>query len=1302
MKTLLSIFRYTWVTAWYAIAISVVLLAVLFSGMRLLLPYAVDYRSEIQNELSRYIGQPVNIDTLDAEWRGLEPSLVLKNVTLLDAGGETAVLQFQKIRLGLDWLASLALRDVVFSGITLVGLDLTLTKFADGHIALQGLTDRGGNQDLDALTGWLFSQGELRIEDSDLTWVDQRLENSPKLQLADVNVLLRNVGQQHWLDVSLTLPEYAGESLSLSVEMHGNPLAPAKGRKTRLYVEGTAINFAGLLPELQILGIETGVENADFQLWMDWRNGEIQKVQGTAELKAITLAGGSSTGRTQHSVDRLAGQINWQKNADGWRFDGDNIVLIRGDDFWLPSRVSLSYLQTASPNVLREEEAAVALPAQLDLAVSFLRLDRLSELLPVLSSALSGDETVAEGGQQVAQKPAQQLLQALQGINLRGEIHDLRATWQTGDDTRLQSYARFESLISNAWNRVPPVSDAKGQLWLKDNAGQVLIEQAVLAVKLPDLFRDPLPLDYLSGQIAWRTGAGGWHLMARNLRAGNPDIRTRVTLDLQKTADHPSPFISLVGSFSDADGRRVSRYLPVGILGEHTVDWLDYAIKGGHVSTGGVILHGRLADFPYDAGNGHFEVRFQVQDALLDYAQAWPPLSDIGAEVLFRGRAMEINAERGRIFQSDIRWAKVVIEDMQAEPVVVTVRGDVDGPTQEKLDYLIQSPPLREKFGQYLEILRAEGRSLLSLDMALPIQEMEDSRVSGTLHMDDNALFVPPLGEVLSRTQGTLHFSSDGLQAEAMSADLLGQPVVMDILRTANGQTRFHATGRFDAVDLSRRYLPQVSDLLQGGSEWDVSLDVPMDGQSSTQQAVVLRVKSSMLGVAARLPSPLTKSADDLLPLKLRVSFPPAQEPVLRLAYGGFLSGIFEFGEGGPMGLHRGELRFSTDAAVLPEQPGLRVAGWLDTFSLDDWGSILGPGDGKGAAWLLSTDLAVREAEVFGQKLHNLKLKVVAEEWYWQAQVESQELKGLLQIPRSNVHRPLVVELEYCRLDSLNFAADPEATTDPRSLPPLKVHIGDLRYKQRRFGGLQLETVPVHNGLKIKQLLLTPRKTRLSASGGWFVRGSGEQYSKFDIQVESENVERTLKAFGYLDSIRGGKGTVALSLQWPGSPVLPDDNMELVRGRASMDLREGQLLDVDPGAGRLFGLLSLQTLPRRLLLDFADVFREGFRFDRIRGDFLIEDGDAYTSNLYMTGPAARVDISGRTGLVAKDYDQLVTVTPKISETLPLIGALALTSPQIGAAILFVQKIMEPQINKATQTQYNVTGSWESPDVVKLQ
>ncbi len=133
----------------------------------------------------------------------------------------------------------------------------------------------------------------------------------------------------------------------------------------------------------------------------------------------------------------------------------------------------------------------------------------------------------------------------------------------------------------------------------------------------------------------------------------------------------------------------------------------------------------------------------------------------------------------------------------------------------------------------------------------------------------------------------------------------------------------------------------------------------------------------------------------------------------------------------------------------------------------------------------------------------------------------------------------------------------------------------------------------------------------------------------------------------------------------------------------------------------MFGMLSIQTLPRRLLLDFSDVFRKGFGFDRIRGSFTIEDGDAYTNNLYMEGPAARVEIAGRTGLADQDYDQLVTVTPRLTDSLPLLGVLAAT-PQVGAAILAFQKLFQPQIDDATKDQYTITGRWNEPVIKKLK
>ena len=80
-----------------------------------------------------------------------------------------------------------------------------------------------------------------------------------------------------------------------------------------------------------------------------------------------------------------------------------------------------------------------------------------------------------------------------------------------------------------------------------------------------------------------------------------------------------------------------------------------------------------------------------------------------------------------------------------------------------------------------------------------------------------------------------------------------------------------------------------------------------------------------------------------------------------------------------------------------------------------------------------------------------------------------------------------------------------------------------------------------------------------------------------------------------------------------------------------MDLERGQFLKAEPGLAKLLGVLSLQSLPRRLTLDFRDVFSEGFAFDFVRGDVAIAQGIAATNNLQMKGVNAAVLMVGTLG-----------------------------------------------------------------------
>ena len=274
-----------------------------------------------------------------------------------------------------------------------------------------------------------------------------------------------------------------------------------------------------------------------------------------------------------------------------------------------------------------------------------------------------------------------------------------------------------------------------------------------------------------------------------------------------------------------------------------------------------------------------------------------------------------------------------------------------------------------------------------------------------------------------------------------------------------------------------------------------------------------------------------------------------------------------------------------------------------------------------------------------------------------------------------------------------------EGSMDPRKFPALKMSADDLRFEDRQLGQVMLETTRMADGLRIEQLTAKPKSTAITAQGGWYVSGD-KQRSQIEMRVESKRIDNTLKSMGYAGGIEGGSGELDLKLEWPGS--LADVGPENIRGNMNLRLRDGQLLDVNPGAGgRVFGMLSITTLPRRLFLDFSDVFKKGFGFDEIKGSFTIEDGDAYTNNLTMDGPAARVEIGGRVGLARRDYDQLVTVTPHLGESLPVIGALA-AAPQVGAAILFVQKLFKSQIDKVSRTQYTITGSWDAPVIKKYK
>jgi uncharacterized protein YhdP len=185
----------------------------------------------------------------------------------------------------------------------------------------------------------------------------------------------------------------------------------------------------------------------------------------------------------------------------------------------------------------------------------------------------------------------------------------------------------------------------------------------------------------------------------------------------------------------------------------------------------------------------------------------------------------------------------------------------------------------------------------------------------------------------------------------------------------------------------------------------------------------------------------------------------------------------------------------------------------------------------------------------------------------------------------------------------------------------------------------------------------------------------------------------TVRELGLRSAIAGAPGRIAFDLSWPGALIAPP--LGEIAGRLDLALSSGELKQLEPGVGRIFGLVNLNELGRRLALDFRDIQEKGFFFNAITGHFRIADGNAVTDDLRIAGPAARIEIAGRVGLVAQDYDQRAYVTPEIGSALPIAGVIA-GGPLVGAALLIAGQLLKPGIDRVSRIEYRITGPWEAP------
>jgi uncharacterized protein (TIGR02099 family) len=583
----------------------------------------------------------------------------------------------------------------------------------------------------------------------------------------------------------------------------------------------------------------------------------------------------------------------------------------------------------------------------------------------------------------------------------------------------------------------------------------------------------------------------------------------------------------------------------------------------------------------------------------------------------------------------------------------------------------------------------ASGSGRLRLGLELPLADLEASRVAGDYQFADNSVHLHPRLAPIERASGRIAFTETSFAAHDVRGRFLGGPIALSGGTRGKGVLEFSARG-----DLATQALAAVPDAWRSALSGHVPYTATLalrDGGSR------LIVDSSLRGLASSLPAPLAKSAEQPLPLHLEVRATEggARERILA-SLGKLLSlEALRSGSGGELSLERAGVRFSPLAGETVRLPakGVSLQGSLAALDVDAWRALGAPGGGAVPGDLLA-DVKVARVQAYGKRFNDVALRASGTAQRWSAIVRAAEIAGEIGY-RAEEGGRLVARLAHLVVPEDTTARPAGAAFKPGELPAVDLIAEQFSVHGKALGHVELAAHAVGDDGRIDELAFRIEDASVRASAWW--RGGGATRSALDFSLDAKDAGGLLDRVGYAGLVRGGNARLDGSLSWDGEPLAFD--AASLSGELRMSAADGQFLEIEPGIGKLISLMSLQALPRRIALDFRDVFSKGFRFDRVDASSRMQRGVMHIGRFRMRGPAADVQMSGDADLARETSDLRVRVVPGLGDS--AATRLGIVNPVVGLTAALAQRMLKNPLGQVFAHEFSVTGAWADPQVTRL-
>lgn len=1215
-----------------------------WGGVAAYFSYADRYKTSVESHLSRLFDKPVSIGKLETVWRGFSPTIKIQHLKVAGNTSERDALAFESLSAVVSPSSLLTLWPS-FTEFTIEKPVLEVVALDDNRLSVGGLVV-GGKRRRAAVNqrviSWLLDQQSGRWVDGQILWVPVQGQLN---RYQNINIDFSRSKERRQLKASVTTPK---GPLAFTAKTNGDLISDAQWDAS-LQVEGESGQQLLTPDEFSVV-----VENGQGKLLL--KTLDVEQIRDFIKL----------TG--------LAGEAGWLLDAK------------------LTGRLHDVNLDFSGPLLSIEDWS-------LDAAASDI------------------------GFKSIGRAPAMN--------NLSGE---LRATKDNGNFLFATRNSEFS--WSRWYQNSFPITQAMGEFsWQIGANGAIDI-----AVKNAEFEDANARISNVHAKISVNAGARKVSSFGDLFKVESvSELNYNETGELIASPDPSSgqaPInIDAHAEFEILDMSKLVGYIPNNPKLDNFRRWSSNAFLSGRVSDGVVTYKGEVSADAFASGKASLDAKANYANVTVDYAPAqdWPPATRGLGTATIKNELLTISPSEIWLNGDSLSDAQLQINKLFQRDRTLSVRGKTTTSLVKGMDFLFKGPLIKpENRSAELPIIPKKGWVDISTNVEMVLNDVVNTKVYGTAQVRDGYGELPE-GVPVSDINASIDFTERKVESNNVRAVFLGGETRGKVVTVKEAQppvVKLIASGAAKTEALKPWVGEHLLTWFNGVAPWQGSILFEGD-------RVEIQGQSNLDGITVSAPAPLLKSSEEPAKLELEMVFGGASvEQSLSVIYNDTMSARFRSNlpqQGSASGDSVSAL--SASGAVLSGsikapslfdnsmisiggdinaalKPGINLNTQYDNIDLDEWLSAVidlasfepeqPAGNDDFLDAMRSINIESANPILIGRAFGPIKMSAVSVDGlHWIGTIDGENISGTMQMqPRADISN-YGFKLSHLVIgEDPSLGAEPEPidySLTPSDFPSINLNVDALRITGKNLGSLTLSARPDVDRWLVDDFTLTHNGIRTTAKGNWVNNGQEGSITKIEFNTIIDEAEGAFNEMDFDGVIKRGNGTVTGMLRWIGAPH------EFDYGRLNGDfdafIKDGELVQIEPGGGKLVGLLNFNAIARRLIFDFRDVFASGLKFDRMRYAGALADGEAILSEAFVLSPAAFIQMEGKIDLNKELVDLEVHVSPELGGNLALLSALA--NPAAGAFVFITQRIFKDEMRNANFKSYRARGTWEDFEMVDL-